>query len=498
MSSSSTLESADIVIFTVNEHETRAVNEAFQRLQPARPIGMRSYWDLGIIGGAKVLHGITQMGDQATSAAARSAIQNLSPKIILCVGIAWGAKPSKWKIGDLLLPTQLHDWAHRKESSTDGVIPRGFTIPPRDDLLQLTRTAYADWPLTDVHGRRPEMHDGLLLSNPVLLDDEVERQKALDAHPEAIGGEMEGRGLVWEASQAKVDWLIIKAICDWGARKNDPAANKEASQILAAGNAANFVLHLIVHQLGPAITGHRPDIPNVGDSISLASDGDAEIQAIAESLAINRLALSGPERRKALKLAVMRVAALAKDSFNAKEIEARIWHELTYEARNVDELEDAWVNTIRASERLIEHPAMTIEQESRAFGRLTEWSIDFAQSLMSSTSVDSSLKQLNAARKRISKRLGLRPLESAQDPRQVALLLCLRAKCDRAAASLLRRRGQRDSRVRTEVNRRKNDALHDSTQAFGIVEDEKTTLEYALCLFAQSGSPGSDLGLVKK
>jgi nucleoside phosphorylase/tetratricopeptide (TPR) repeat protein len=493
MSSSTTLESADIVIFTVNEHETRAVNEAFQQSQPARPVGMRSYWDFGIIGGAKVLHGITQMGDQATSAAARSAIQNLSPKIILCVGIAWGAKPSKWKIGDLLLATRLHDWAHRKESSKDGVIPRGFTIPPRDDLLQITRTAYVDWPLTDVHGRKPEMHDGLLLSNPVLLDDEVERQKALDAHPEAIGGEMEGRGLVWEASQAKVDWLIIKAICDWGAGKNDPGANKEASQILAAENTANFVHHLIAHQLGPAITGHRPDIANVGNSISLASDGDADIQAIAESLAINKLTRSGPERRKALKLAVTKVAALAKDSFNAKEIEARIWHELTYEARNVDELEDAWVNTIRASERLIEHPAMTVEQESRGFGRLTEWSIDFAQSLMSSTSVDSSLKQLNAARKRISKRLGLKPLESAQDPRQVALLLCLRAKCDRAAASLLRRRGQRDPRVRAEVNRRKNDALDDSNQAFGIVEDERTTLEYALCLFAQSGSPGSDL-----
>ena len=69
---------------------------------------------------------MTQMGDQATSAAARAAIASLKPKLLLCVGIAWGAKPDKWRIGDILLATTLHDWAHRKESDEDGVIPRGF------------------------------------------------------------------------------------------------------------------------------------------------------------------------------------------------------------------------------------------------------------------------------------------------------------------------------------------------------------------------------------
>lgn len=242
---------ADIVIFTVNTHESNSVKAAFGGATPARPIEGRSYFDLGIFGGARVFHAITQMGDQATSAAARAAMAALKPKLLLCVGIAWGAMPGRCKIGDILLASRLHDWAHRKESRDDGVIPRGFTIPPSDNVLQMARTAYIDW-RNDGSGIKPELHDGLLLSAPVLYDDEVERDKALETHPEAVGGEMEGRGLVWEASQAKLDWLVIKAVCDWGAGKNAPGVDKVGAQQLAAKNVASFVRHLIDSHLGPS------------------------------------------------------------------------------------------------------------------------------------------------------------------------------------------------------------------------------------------------------
>jgi nucleoside phosphorylase len=61
--------------------------------------------------------------------------------------------------------------------------------------------------------------------------------------PEAIGGDMEGAGLYAAAGVAKVDWILVKAICDWAdGNKNDDA------QQLAAHNAADFVRHVI--QLG--------------------------------------------------------------------------------------------------------------------------------------------------------------------------------------------------------------------------------------------------------
>lgn len=229
--SASQSHSADIVIFTVINHETEAVNEIFGKSRPAQQIDGRNYWDFGNIGSVHVVHAVTGMGDLATISAAEAAILSFSPSLMICVGVAWGAKPDKWKIGELLLATLLHDWAHRKESEVEGVISRGFTIPPSGALLQSVRASHMDWNPRFEHGK-PELHDGLMLSNPVLYDDEIERNKALSAHPEAVGGEMEGRGLVWVAHEKKRDWLVIKAICDWGAGKNAPGANKDESQIL--------------------------------------------------------------------------------------------------------------------------------------------------------------------------------------------------------------------------------------------------------------------------
>ena len=70
---------------------------------------------------------------------------------------------------------------------------------------------------------------------------------------------MEGRGLVWEASQAKLDWLVIKAICDWGAGKNALGVDKEGAQRLAATNCADFIRHLIDSHLGPSFASARSE-----------------------------------------------------------------------------------------------------------------------------------------------------------------------------------------------------------------------------------------------
>ena len=70
---------ADLVIFTVNKHETEAVNKAFGKSRAAQQIDGRSYWDLGNIGSIHVVHAVTQMGDLATMSAAEAAILSFSP-----------------------------------------------------------------------------------------------------------------------------------------------------------------------------------------------------------------------------------------------------------------------------------------------------------------------------------------------------------------------------------------------------------------------------------
>ena len=62
---------------------------------------------------------------------------------------------------------------------------------------------------------------------------------------EAIGGEMEGAGLYVSCHDAKVDWILVKGICDWA--DGDKENNKEDRQQLAAKNATAFVLYALQH-----------------------------------------------------------------------------------------------------------------------------------------------------------------------------------------------------------------------------------------------------------
>jgi hypothetical protein len=71
-------------------------------------------------------------------------------------------------------------------------------------------------------------------------EDYVSKLRALE--PEAIGGEMEGGGMYVSCHEKKTDWILVKGICDWASNK---AEDKEARQILAAKNAAEFVYHAL-------------------------------------------------------------------------------------------------------------------------------------------------------------------------------------------------------------------------------------------------------------
>ena len=84
---------------------------------------------------------------------------------------------------------------------------------------------------------------GLVLSGEKLVDNPEFLKQLLQFEPEAIGGDMEGAGLYAAAQRAEVDWLLVKAICDWA--DGTKAQDKDERQALAASNAAKFVLHVI-------------------------------------------------------------------------------------------------------------------------------------------------------------------------------------------------------------------------------------------------------------
>ena len=120
------------------------------------------------------------------------------------------------------------------EAVQAGTQPLLRFIPPIGDIVTVPLIgADNDW-------QGAKAHFGLVLSGEKLINDPHTRDVLLEAQPEAIGGEMEGAGLYAAAREAKVDWILVKAICDWAdGNKNDDA------QPLAAHNAAQFVKHVL-------------------------------------------------------------------------------------------------------------------------------------------------------------------------------------------------------------------------------------------------------------
>jgi nucleoside phosphorylase len=89
--------------------------------------------------------------------------------------------------------------------------------------------------------RRPLVHHaGLMLSGEKLVDHPALRQLLLDNEPEAIGGEMEGSGIYVSANTGKVDWILVKAMCDWGDGKK-----KSSWQRTAAKHATTVVKKML-------------------------------------------------------------------------------------------------------------------------------------------------------------------------------------------------------------------------------------------------------------
>jgi tetratricopeptide (TPR) repeat protein len=168
------------------------------------------------------------------------------------VGIAFGINEQKQSIGDVLVSEglRLYD-LQRVGTDQDGnlkIVPRGDRPHASPSLINRLQVAKASWDES-----KAKVRFGLILSGEKLVDNIDFRGQLLKFEPEAIGGEMEGAGLYVACQNSKVDWILVKAICDWA--DGQKAKDKDARQQLAAHNAATLVLHAL--QLAPLKGDHE-------------------------------------------------------------------------------------------------------------------------------------------------------------------------------------------------------------------------------------------------
>ncbi len=232
-----------ILIVTVTKAEAMAVLNTFSKASgeawSRQAIGNKTYCSLGVHGGVPVFMVQSEMGAVTPGGAlltVRQAMRDLHPQAIIMCGIAFGLRPDKQQLGDILIARQILSYESLKVDIQQGQMPRGDRTTASERLLDRFRSGDNDW-------QSARTHFGLILSGEKLVNAPDLRDWFLKTEPEAIGGEMEGAGLYVAARDAKVDWILVKAICDWA----DGSKNSEAQQS-AADNAARFVLHVL--QLG--------------------------------------------------------------------------------------------------------------------------------------------------------------------------------------------------------------------------------------------------------
>jgi nucleoside phosphorylase len=258
----------DVVLVTVNDHETEAVYTEFKAATATKavPVSLegRLYHNLGTVNGTTVYHALSEMGSGGAGGMQQTvekAIRALDPAAVIAVGIAFGVNEDDQEIGDILLSKQLRPYDLQRQ---------GEDIVLRDDkpsgstwlLNHFKAFARSGWKGATV---RP----GVILSGDKLIDNIDYRGQLLKLESEAIGGEMEGAGLYVSSHEHKVDWIVVKAICDWA--DGNKSTYKTARQKEAAKNAAEFVRQAI--EYAPL---KRPTREGRGGSLSSANSAPNE------------------------------------------------------------------------------------------------------------------------------------------------------------------------------------------------------------------------------
>ncbi len=238
---------ADILLITVTKVEAQAVLRLFAKetgqVSQRHYIGDKTYFDLGVLSGARIVMVQSEMGTLGPGGAllvVDEGIRILSPSAVIMAGIAFGVDDKKLHIGDILVSQQLLGYELQKiavgNEGQVAIILRGDRPRASTRLLDRFRSGVLDW-----DGAKVEF--GLLLSGDKLVDNQNFRDELCKLAPDAIGGEMEGTGLYSAAQQRKVDWIVVKAISDWADGKK--GQDESTRQQLAAENAVHFTLHVL-------------------------------------------------------------------------------------------------------------------------------------------------------------------------------------------------------------------------------------------------------------
>ena len=200
---------------------------------------------VGRLGLTDIVLCMTAMGSSGRDASMMVTVEMiLSWKLAaaIMVGIAFGKDATKQKIGQVLVSDRIisYEPERKGESSSED---RGSQILAGPVLLNRFGNI-PGWSFTAPSGRQCGSQVGPMLSGEKLVDNAEFKRGLFERFPTAIGGEMEGVGVAAAAERNHCEWIVVKAICDWG----DGMKSKQ-HQEFAAASSVDLVEH-VLNQVG--------------------------------------------------------------------------------------------------------------------------------------------------------------------------------------------------------------------------------------------------------
>ena len=197
---------------------------------------------LGKIGGSDIL--LAQVDEAGASGEAdmaeiaSTAIRYGRPDYVIVVGTCHGLRPGGGqRIGDVLVSERVASLHHRQQADRSGgaqVLSREVDARASALLVERCHAAQDGW-----SRYRAGIHFGLMVCSGSPVDSDIDLDELGTRHPDAMGAEAGGIGVLDAVVRSTLDWIMVKAIAGWGSGKPD------ASLDIAARNAVDFVTHVV-------------------------------------------------------------------------------------------------------------------------------------------------------------------------------------------------------------------------------------------------------------
>ena len=206
--------------------------------------GNNTYF-LGRLGVANVVLVMTAMGSvgrDSSTIVTSELIEHWNPDAVVMVGIAFGKDAEKQMLGGVLISERVvcyePERLGRDENQNRGEMHTAGPV-----LLNRFRNVVG-WKFENPLGILCAHQVGAILSGEKLVDNAQKKADLFSRFPTAIGGEMEGAGFASAAERKKCEWIIVKAICDWG-----DGTKQKHHQGFAAAASIDLLEH-VLNQVG--------------------------------------------------------------------------------------------------------------------------------------------------------------------------------------------------------------------------------------------------------